>query len=193
MINIDDYCRDFVRSVTSDDSNFATNFTSRIQTLDKECNAPLLLTATIGLSGEIAEIQALAEYVPVDEDHMAKELGDVIWYWVNACRALSILPSEIIDETRTNQDSITCIKQLAITAGYFSENVKKTFFHGKELNKDSLVSILSKLYTCWDNLAICYWFTPEDIIELNVNKLKARYPGGEFDAYFSENRVEGDV
>ena len=32
-----------------------------------------------------------------------------------------------------------------------------------------------------------------EILEMNVSKLKARYPGGEFDVYKSENRVEGDV
>ena len=32
-----------------------------------------------------------------------------------------------------------------------------------------------------------------EIIEMNVEKLKARYPGGEFDVHYSENRKEGDV
>ena len=32
-----------------------------------------------------------------------------------------------------------------------------------------------------------------EIIEMNVDKLKARYPGGEFDVHYSENRKEGDV
>ena len=32
-----------------------------------------------------------------------------------------------------------------------------------------------------------------EIIEMNVDKLKSRYPGGEFDVHFSENRKEGDV
>ena len=27
----------------------------------------------------------------------------------------------------------------------------------------------------------------------NVNKLKARYPGGEFDVHYSENRKQGDL
>jgi len=31
------------------------------------------------------------------------------------------------------------------------------------------------------------------VIAENVNKLKARYPGGEFDVYYSENRDEGDL
>jgi hypothetical protein len=26
-----------------------------------------------------------------------------------------------------------------------------------------------------------------------VNKLKSRYPGGEFDVFYSENRKEGDL
>ena len=32
-----------------------------------------------------------------------------------------------------------------------------------------------------------------EIIEMNVEKLKARYPGGEFDVHYSENRKDGDV
>ena len=35
--------------------------------------------------------------------------------------------------------------------------------------------------------------TIDEIIEMNVDKLKARYPGGEFDVHYSENRKEGDL
>ena len=35
--------------------------------------------------------------------------------------------------------------------------------------------------------------SPEEVIEMNIEKLKARYPGGEFDVYKSENRKKGDV
>jgi hypothetical protein len=31
------------------------------------------------------------------------------------------------------------------------------------------------------------------VIAGNVEKLKKRYPGGEFDVYKSENRLEGDL
>ena len=34
---------------------------------------------------------------------------------------------------------------------------------------------------------------PNDVLEENVNKLKSRYPGGEFDVHFSENRKDGDL
>ena len=32
----------------------------------------------------------------------------------------------------------------------------------------------------------------DEVIKTNVNKLKKRYPGGEFDVYQSENRKKGD-
>ena len=35
--------------------------------------------------------------------------------------------------------------------------------------------------------------TIDEIIEMNVEKLEKRYPGGSFDVHHSENRAEGDV
>ena len=34
---------------------------------------------------------------------------------------------------------------------------------------------------------------PNDVIAENVNKLKSRYPGGAFDAHYSEHRKDGDI
>ena len=34
---------------------------------------------------------------------------------------------------------------------------------------------------------------PNDVVAENVKKLEARYPGGHFDVYHSENRKEGDL
>ncbi|BCV01208.1 MAG: hypothetical protein CM15mV41_0190 [Caudoviricetes sp.] len=33
--------------------------------------------------------------------------------------------------------------------------------------------------------------TFDEILEMNVDKLSARYPAGTFDVYYSENRKEG--
>ena len=38
---------------------------------------------------------------PLDDDtifHMKRELGDIMWYWINACRALELDPNEVIAE-----------------------------------------------------------------------------------------------
>lgn len=127
--------QEFVEAVTSSESNYCGQFISQLQYLktNSDVNFSLLLTAVIGLSaetGEFAEIpkKILFQGKPLNEEslfHMKRELGDIMWYWINACRALNLDPNDVIAE--------------------------------------------------------------------NVNKLKARYPGGEFDAYYSENRKQGDL
>ena len=127
----------FVERVTSEESNDVTNFVRRVKNVSNGSevyvNVPLLLTAAIGMSaegGEFAELpkKILFQGKPVDADtvfHMKRELGDIMWYWINACRALGLDPNDVIAE--------------------------------------------------------------------NVRKLESRYPGGDFDVYYSENRQEGDL
>jgi len=131
QIDLNKY-QDFVKQVTSDASNNTVDMVARLNELDN-INPSLLLTAAIGLAAEGGEFAELPKKIvfqgkPCDEDtifHMKRELGDIMWYWVNACRALNLDPNDVILE--------------------------------------------------------------------NINKLKNRYPGGEFDAFYSENRKEGDL
>jgi len=30
--------------------------------------------------------------------HAKRELGDIMWYWINSCRALNLDPNEVISE-----------------------------------------------------------------------------------------------
>jgi NTP pyrophosphatase (non-canonical NTP hydrolase) len=134
----------FVNAVTSMPSKDLTTFMSRLDELDgnfdsatnthgPDINVPLLLTAALGLAAETGEFCEIPKKIyfqgkPLTEEnvfHMKRELGDIMWYWINACRALGL--------------------------------------------------------------------DPNDVIEENVNKLKSRYPGGEFDVHHSENRREGDL
>ena len=132
-IDIDSYAADFVQKVTSDASNHTNEFIKRVMELDEEVNAALLLTAGLGMATEAGEFGEIVKKTffqgkdlgQKDKEHLQKELGDIIWYWANACRALGISPTKVIEQ--------------------------------------------------------------------NVLKLEARYPGGEFDEFYSENRREGDV
>jgi hypothetical protein len=126
--------QDFVQTVTSDASNDFSAFIARIVALEEQgVNVPLLMTGSIGLASEGGEFSEIVKKMvfqgkPFNEDnryHMKRELGDIIWYWINACRALG--------------------------------------------------------------------YDPNDVIAENVKKLEARYPGGSFDAFYSENRKEGDL
>ena len=132
MIDLNKY-KEFVKAVTSQESNNARKLTTKLEELDNTVNISLLLTGGIGLASEGGEFNEIVKKCvfqgkPLNEEtifHMKRELGDIMWYWVNACRALDLDPNEVVEE--------------------------------------------------------------------NVNKLKARYPGGEFDVHYSENRKEGDL
>lgn len=134
QIDLNKY-QDFVREVTSNASNYPADLIARLEEINNNTtiNPALLLTAAIGLAAEGGEFAELPKKImfqgkPVTEEvifHMKRELGDIMWYWVNACRALNLDPNEVIAE--------------------------------------------------------------------NVKKLEARYPGGSFDPYYSENRKTGDL
>lgn len=135
--------KEFVEAVTSKPSNDLTTFMNRLDELDgnyvgdgvhgPDINVPLLLTAALGLAAETGEFCEIPKKIyfqgkPLTDEnvfHMKRELGDVIWYWINACRALRLDPNDVIAE--------------------------------------------------------------------NVKKLEARYPGGNFDPFYSENRKAGDL
>ena len=125
--------RDFVEAVTSKPSNDLEEMITRLRELNEVVNISLLMTGAIGMSaegGEFAEIvkKCVFQGKPMNDEtvfHMKRELGDIAWYFVNACRAI-----------------------------------------GED---------------------------PNDVIAENVRKLEARYPGGSFDVYYSENRKAGDL
>ena len=134
QIDLNKY-QDFVREVTSAESNYPDLLIEKIKAINETTtiNPSLLLTAAMGLAAEGGEFVEIPKKIifqgkPVNEEnifHMKRELGDIMWYWINACRALNLDPNDVILE--------------------------------------------------------------------NINKLKSRYPGGEFDAHYSENRKDGDL
>ena len=80
--------------------------------------------------------------------------------------------------------------------GEFLEIIKKMVFQGKpwdEHNREHLIIELGDLlwYVAQATQALGVSF--EEVIERNVSKLEKRYPGGQFDIYYSENRQEGDL
>ena len=81
-------------------------------------------------------------------------------------------------------------------SGEFTEIVKKIVFQGKPVNADNLYHMKRELGDImWYVAQACMALDTDfnEIIEMNVEKLKARYPGGEFDVHYSENRKEGDL
>ena len=107
----------FVEAVTSKPSNNLTTFINRCDELDgnfdaakgehgPDINVPLLLTAALGLAAETGEFCEIPKKMffqgkPLTDEnvfHMKRELGDVMWYWINACRSLNLDPNDVINE-----------------------------------------------------------------------------------------------
>ena len=91
---------------------------------------------------------------------------------------------------------LTASVGMCAEAGEFTEIVKKIVFQGKPVNEDNLFHLKRELGDImWYVMQACMGLGTDlnEIIEMNVDKLKSRYPGGEFDVHFSENRQEGDV
>ena len=85
---------------------------------------------------------------------------------------------------------------LAAESGEFLEIVKKMVFQGKpwdEHNRKHLIIELGDVM--WYVMQACKALdvSIEDVVAGNVDRLKKRYPGGEFNVYQSENRREGDL
>ena len=85
---------------------------------------------------------------------------------------------------------------LTAEAGEFTEVVKKIILQGKPYTEENVFHMKRELGDiCWYLAQACMALdtTFDEVIEMNVDKLKARYPGGEFDVHHSENRKEGDL
>ena len=91
---------------------------------------------------------------------------------------------------------LTAALGLTAESGEFTEVVKKIILQGKPYNEENIFHMKRELGDiCWYIAQACMALdtTFDELIEMNVDKLKARYPGGEFDVHKSENRKEGDL
>jgi NTP pyrophosphatase (non-canonical NTP hydrolase) len=91
---------------------------------------------------------------------------------------------------------MTAAYGLSAEAGEFTEVVKKIFLQGKPYNEDNVFHMKRELGDiCWYLAQACMALDINfnEVLEMNYEKLSARYPEGSFDVYYSENRKEGDL
>ena len=80
--------------------------------------------------------------------------------------------------------------------GEFLEIIKKMIFQGKPFNEDNRHHMIVELGDImWYVSQACLGLdiSLEEVIQMNFEKLSARYPEGAFSIERSENRVEGDI
>ncbi len=103
----------------------------------------------------------------------------------------------MLDEKGANIERLlTAGVGLNAEAGEFLEIVKKMIFQGKpwdEANREHLIIELGDVIWYAANACMALGISFEDVVARNVTKLEKRYPGGQFDVYYSEHREEGDL
>ena len=110
--------------------------------------------------------------------------------------SFSVRLRELYSEGLPVERLLTAAVGMSAESGEFIEVVKKMIFQGKPVNEENLFHLKRELGdVMWYVAQACMALdtTFDEIVEMNVDKLKARYPGGEFDVHKSENRKEGDV
>ena len=105
-----------------------------------------------------------------------------------------------LSELEVNDCNVTQLMTAALgltaESGEFTEVVKKIFLQGKPYTEENVYHMKRELGDiCW-YLAQAFMALDtnfDEILDMNIEKLSARYPEGTFDAYYSENRKEGDL
>ena len=91
---------------------------------------------------------------------------------------------------------LTAALGMSAEAGEFTEVVKKIVLQGKPYNEENAFHLKRELGDiCWylSQAFMALDTNFEEILQMNYEKLSARYPEGTFDVFRSENRVEGDL
>jgi NTP pyrophosphatase (non-canonical NTP hydrolase) len=104
-------------------------------------------------------------------------------------------------ELEANDDAdvprlLTAALGMSAEAGEFTEVVKKIILQGKPYTEENVFHMKRELGDiCWYIAQACMALDTNfrEIMEMNYEKLSARYPEGAFDVYRSENRKEGDL
>ena len=104
---------DFVDKVTSEPSKSTDKMRERIDYLNsRDIEMSRLLTAGIGLSGEVGEFNEIIKKIIFQDktfddaahEHMKRELGDIIWYVAQACLALKF---DLVDVINANKEKLS--------------------------------------------------------------------------------------
>ena len=103
---------------------------------------------------------------------------------------------EYLDGEGSNiQRLLTSAVGISAEGGEFMEIVKKMLFQGKPWNDDNREHLIIELGdVMWYVMQACKALdvSLDEVIAGNVEKLKKRYPGGDFNVYHSENRAADD-
>lgn len=127
-----------------------------------------LVHAIFGISGEIGEIIQDLE----DRANVIQEVGDILWYVAIALDAIDFDFEDLeytVDVSHTYDD-------LTIQTSIAVDIVKRHIFYKSEFNFEKFLLAIGGIMSALYGIAEEYRFNLEKAMELNIAKLKSRYP-----------------
>ena len=103
---------------------------------------------------------------------------------------------ELRDNGANVPQLITASHGISAEAGEFTEIVKKMLYQGKPYNEDNIRHLrleISDILFYVQMACTALDVTLDEVIQMNFEKLSARYPEGTFTVSRSENRRDGDL
>lgn len=163
-----------------------------------------LTNFALGLTGEVAELVEIinlgTDSPNLRKDTFAKEAGDVFWYLFMLLHELSgaedfstdyrallsyghgpisfVPTSRFWDDFNKSISVGNVISEMNVVAGKIADEIKKGVFHGKMIETAQLVAKLGNLYWLLEFVLRCFSLTVEEVLKMNIDKLKRRYPDG---------------
>jgi hypothetical protein len=146
-----------------------------------------ILHGAIGLCTEAGELlDAFEKNTGLDLVNIKEELGDIYWY-------LAILHRDIPGIERGDeryalkQNPLNHAIRLTVFSTELLDQLKKKIYYGKDFDIKEANRLVNTIEDHLSGVAVEYKFTKEDILETNINKLKARY-GEKFSSDAAINR-----
>ena len=102
----------FVDKITSESSKSTKKMKERIDFINSsDVEVSRLLTAGIGLSGEVGEFNEIIKktifqsksFDSETHEHIKRELGDIMWYVTQACLALKV---DLVEVIKNNEEKL---------------------------------------------------------------------------------------
>jgi NTP pyrophosphatase (non-canonical NTP hydrolase) len=157
-----------------------------------------LLTSILGLTGEAAECVEVMKASAFESEEfnrtkLVDECSDLMWYVAFATTTLEVSLSDLIDKhkigvnpnfgyniTLDMDDLLEAVLNVSCASGKCADITKKYLFHSKPFNKEKLLEALDDVVKHIAETAGVMGLTIQDVVDVNVVKLKDRYKTGKF-------------
>lgn len=157
------------------------------RTSRKEPGIDHMTNGVLGLIGEAGEVVETVKKWRFQSEHdmpmpvckLIEELGDVMWYVVEFCRAINVSIEDLpVKDPFSQYDTL---EQASVG---LMHSIMCVVLDGQEADITDIISIIAHVSGILEDFCNV---SMSDAMNLNINKLMKRYPEG-FDAERSQNR-----